>query len=109
MDERLSQLATEIDEQQHEFEWADFWANRLLNAARRAPDYLLFMLAIGTRRATPAGAFWGLLAGMAVVAIVAFHPATRSISYLWHNLIGAAVVPIVGLTISLFTRPAPVR
>ena len=69
----------------------------------------VFILAIGTRRATPAGAFWGLLAGMAVVTTVAFHPATSHISYLWHNLIGAVVVPIVGMTISLFTRPAPVR
>lgn len=37
--ESLSYLAGRIDEQQHEFEWADFWANRLLVAARRAPDH----------------------------------------------------------------------
>ena len=43
--QNLSYLATSIDEQQHEFEWADFWANRLLVAARRAPDQLLTMLA----------------------------------------------------------------
>ncbi len=69
----------------------------------------VFMLAIGTKRATPAGAFWGLIAGMTAVATVAFHPATSHISYLWHNLIGAVVVTIVGMTISLFTRPAPTR
>ncbi|MHB1134363.1 MAG: glucoamylase family protein, partial [Chloroflexota bacterium] len=43
--ERLSYLATRIDAQQHEFEWADFWANRLLAVARRAPEGLLFTLA----------------------------------------------------------------
>ncbi|MEW6183019.1 MAG: glucoamylase family protein [Bacillota bacterium] len=43
--ESLSYLSARIDEQQHEFEWADFWANRLLVAARRTPDRLLFMLA----------------------------------------------------------------
>ena len=43
--ESLSYLAALIDGQQHEFEWADFWANRLLVAARRAPDRLLFILA----------------------------------------------------------------
>jgi len=43
--ESLSYLATGIDEQQHDFEWADFWANRLLVAARRTPDRLLFILA----------------------------------------------------------------
>lgn len=47
--ESLSYLATRIDEQQHEFEWADFWANRLLVAARRTPDRLLFTLAELTR------------------------------------------------------------
>jgi hypothetical protein len=61
----------------------------------------VFVLAIGTRRATSNGAFWGLLAGMAVVATVAFHPATSSVSFLWHNVIGVAVVFTVGMTISL--------
>jgi Na+/proline symporter len=69
----------------------------------------VFVLAIGTKRATPAGAFWGLLAGMTVVTTVAFHPATSHISYLWHNLIGVVVVAIVGMTISFFTRPAQAR
>ncbi|MBI2862978.1 MAG: hypothetical protein HYX94_00245 [Chloroflexi bacterium] len=41
----LSYLSAQIDEQQHEYEWADFWANRMLVAARRAPDRLLFILA----------------------------------------------------------------
>lgn len=63
----------------------------------------VFVLAIGTRRAAPAGAFWGLLAGMAVVALVAFHPATSRISFLWHNVIGVVVVVTVGMAISLMT------
>jgi len=57
----------------------------------------VFILAILTRRATAAGAFWGLIAGMAVVLTVAF---TLPIAFLWHNLIGAVVVVTVGLAIS---------
>jgi SSS family transporter len=68
----------------------------------------VFVLAVGTRRATGTGAFWGLLAGMAVVAAVAFHPATRHVSFLWHNVIGTVVVLVVGLSISLLS-PAPDR
>jgi len=60
----------------------------------------VFMLAILTRRATAAGAFWGLIAGMAVVLTVAFSPWTRDIAFLWHNVIGAVVVVIVGSAIS---------
>ena len=68
----------------------------------------VFMLAVGTRRATGTGAFWGLIAGMIVVATVAFHPATRHVSYLWHNLIGAVVVVVVGMLASAVSRPAEV-
>jgi SSS family solute:Na+ symporter len=57
----------------------------------------VFILAIGTKRATAAGAFWGLLAGIAVVLTVAW---TLPIAFLWHNLIGAVVVVVVGLSIS---------
>jgi Na+/proline symporter len=57
----------------------------------------VFILAILTKRATSTGAFWGLIAGMVVVLIVAF---TTPIAFLWHNLIGAAVVVIVGMAIS---------
>jgi len=45
------------------------------------------------RRATAAGAFWGLLAGMTSVAVVSF---TTDISWLWYNVIGTAVVLGVG-------------
>ena len=58
----------------------------------------VFILAILTRRATARGAFWGLIAGMIVVLIVAF---TTPIAFLWHNLIGAVAVVVVGMAISL--------
>jgi Na+/proline symporter len=60
----------------------------------------VFVLAIAVPRAQSAGAFWGLIAGMTVVATVAFHPATSRISFLWHNVIGVVVVLTVGLAIS---------
>jgi len=64
----------------------------------------VFVLALGFRSANGTGAFVGLLAGIAVVATVAFHPATRGISYLWHNPLGVIVVLIVGLAVSGATR-----
>jgi SSS family solute:Na+ symporter len=57
----------------------------------------VFILAILTKRATAVGAFWGLVAGMVVVLTVAF---TTPIAFLWHNLIGAVVVVVVGLALS---------
>jgi Na+/proline symporter len=61
----------------------------------------VFILAIVTAHATATGAFWGLVAGMAVVLTVAF---TLPIAFLWHNLIGAVVVVVVGLAISAIQR-----
>jgi Na+/proline symporter len=58
----------------------------------------VFILAILTKRATANGAFFGLIAGMGVVLIVAF---TTPIAFLWHNLIGAVVVVVVGMAISV--------
>jgi solute:Na+ symporter, SSS family len=66
----------------------------------------VFILALLTKRATATGAFWGLISGMAVVLVVAW---TTDVAFLWHNLIGAVVVFVVGMTISLFrpsARPA---
>lgn len=57
----------------------------------------VFILAIVTRRATATGAFYGLISGMGVVLVVAF---TTPIAFLWHNLIGAVVVVVVGLALS---------
>jgi len=64
----------------------------------------VFVLALGFKRANGHGAFAGLLAGITTVLIFAFHPSTRSVSYLWHNPLGVVVVVIVGLTVSLFTK-----
>jgi solute:Na+ symporter, SSS family len=58
----------------------------------------VFILATLTPRATATGAFWGVIAGMAVVLVVAF---TTPIAFLWHNVIGAAVVVAVGLLLSI--------
>jgi SSS family solute:Na+ symporter len=70
----------------------------------------VFILAILTKRATARGAFWGLIAGMVVVLTVAFSPWTSDIAFLWHNLIGAVVVVVVGLAISSFdSSAAPAR
>jgi SSS family transporter len=57
----------------------------------------VFILAIGFRRATSNGAFGGLIAGMAAVAWAA---AYTPVAFLWHNVIGAVVVVVVGLAIS---------
>jgi SSS family solute:Na+ symporter len=64
----------------------------------------VFVLAIGTRRATGRGAFWGLIAGMVAVAFVAFG---SSISFLWHNVVGVVVVVVVGMALSYTDRPRP--
>lgn len=61
----------------------------------------VFALAIGTRRATARGAFWGLLTGMAAVAAVA---SFTNIAFLWHNIVGAVTVVVVGLLISALDR-----
>jgi len=67
----------------------------------------VFILAIGFPRATSNGAFIGLLAGMSsVAALIAF---TR-VAFLWHNLIAAVTVVVVGMIISVvdpFAKPRP--
>jgi Na+/proline symporter len=63
----------------------------------------VFVLALLFKRANGHGAFVGLLGGMTLVAIVAFHPDTRGISFLWHNPIGVAGVLGVGLVVTLIT------
>ena len=64
----------------------------------------VFILATLIKRANGTGAFWGLVSGMVVVLTVA---ETSSIAFLWHNLIGAVVVVVVGLTISVVTARTP--
>jgi Na+/proline symporter len=53
------------------------------------------------------GAFFGLIAGMSVVGYVNFRVPT--VAFLWHNVLGALVVVIVGSLLSLGgdSRPAP--
>jgi SSS family solute:Na+ symporter len=65
----------------------------------------VFVLALGFRRSTGTGAFVGLIAGMVVVAAVAFHPSTKGISFLWHNPIGVIAVVVVGSVVSLMMPP----
>lgn len=60
----------------------------------------VFALAIGTKRATGNGAFFGLLAGIATVALVGKY---SKISFLWYNVIGCVVVVAVGMLLSLIT------
>jgi solute:Na+ symporter, SSS family len=59
----------------------------------------VFVLAIGTKRATSLGAFVGLFAGMAAVGYAASY---TNIAFLWHNVVGAVTVVVVGMIVSLF-------
>jgi SSS family transporter len=63
----------------------------------------VFALAVLTSRASGVGAFWGLLAGMATVWLVATY---TSVHFLWYNVIGAVAVFVVGMVLSLRPRAA---
>ena len=67
----------------------------------------VFALAILARRASGTGAFVGLIAGMSAVAAVAF--GRPDISFLWHNVVGAVVVFVVGLAVSIIAPPRASR
>ncbi|MDQ8165835.1 MAG: sodium:solute symporter [Gemmatimonadota bacterium] len=60
--------------------------------------FILAMIA----RANATGAFSGLVIGMLTVGAVSF--GAPSVSFLWHNVIGAVAVVVSGLAISAFTR-----
>ena len=62
----------------------------------------VFILAIGFPRATPAGAFVGLIGGMTSVALAARF---TDVAFLWHNVTGAVAVVVIGLLVSMFTAP----
>jgi len=64
----------------------------------------VFLLAM-IPRARGAGAFLGLLAGMGAVAAVNF--GAPEVSFLWHNVVGAVTVVLVGVGISLLSPDAP--
>jgi Na+/proline symporter len=61
----------------------------------------VFILAVGFRAATGTGAFVGLVAGMASVAWAA---SFTKVAFLWHNVIGAVAVVVVGMAISALER-----
>ena len=61
----------------------------------------VFILAVGFRGASGNGAFAGLIAGMASVAYAA---SFTKVAFLWHNVIGAVVVVIVGLLVAALER-----
>ena len=63
----------------------------------------VFVLALAVRRANGTGAFVGLMAGIAAVAVFALHPATKGISFLWQNPLGVIVVLVVGTIVSVMT------
>ena len=44
-----------------------------------------------------------LASGMTVVAVFASHPATKSVSFLWHNPIGMIAVVATGVIVSMAT------
>ena len=64
----------------------------------------IFLLAM-IPRARGSGAFVGLVAGMAAVAAVTF--GAPSVSFLWHNVIGAVVVVVVGVAMGGIGSPEP--
>jgi solute:Na+ symporter, SSS family len=56
--------------------------------------------------ARPIGAFVGLIAGMIAVAAVSF--GMPSVFFLWHNVVGAVTVVVVGMLLSLLPgKPGP--
>ena len=66
----------------------------------------VFILAVGFRRASANGAFIGLIAGMGSVAWAANY---TNVAFLWHNVIGAVVVVVVGLVVSAISPSSNVR
>ncbi|MFT5050511.1 MAG: SSS family transporter [Chlamydiales bacterium] len=61
----------------------------------------VFILGFGTRRANGHGAFFGLLAGMATVALA---ERLAGVAWLWLNPIGCGATLGVGLAVSALTR-----
>jgi len=61
----------------------------------------VFILAVAFPRATANGAFAGLFAGMGLVGLTAYY---TKVAFLWHNVIGAVTVVVVGLLVSLIAR-----
>jgi SSS family solute:Na+ symporter len=66
----------------------------------------VFLLAM-IKRANGVGAFVGLIAGMLAVGAVNF--GAPKVSFLWHNVVGAVVVVVVGVAISAITSGSTAR
>ncbi len=64
----------------------------------------VFFLAM-VPRASGRGSFYGLFAGMGVVAAVTY--GAPEVSFLWHNVIGAVTVLVVGVVLSRFGKTEP--
>jgi SSS family transporter len=64
----------------------------------------VFLLAM-IPRTRAIGAFWGLIAGMTAVGLVSF--GAPQVAFLWYNVIGAVVVVIVGVTLSMGAPATP--
>lgn len=74
----------------------------------------VFVLALADRKATGAGAFWGLLAGMAAVGLstgtgleLIGIETEFELSWLWRNPLGTGVVVLVGAQVSRLPRRGP--
>ncbi|WP_419165715.1 sodium:solute symporter family transporter [Candidatus Palauibacter sp.] len=63
----------------------------------------VFLLAFLVRRATAAGAFYGLI--FAICSVLAVSRFT-DIAWLWYNVVGTAIVLLVGSLVSLPARPS---
>ena len=61
----------------------------------------VFVLAIGTRWATPWSAFLGLLGGMTAVGVVSI---STNVSFLWYNVVGVVAVVAVAAVVSSFEK-----
>jgi len=64
----------------------------------------VFLLAM-IKRANGIGAVVGLITGMVTVGAV--HFGAPKVSILWHNVIGAVVVVVIGVLVSAVTGGAP--
>ncbi|MBV9036512.1 MAG: sodium:solute symporter [Acidobacteriaceae bacterium] len=62
----------------------------------------VFVLAFFCRRVGGTAAFWGVIAGEAAIFSAA---AFTQLSFLWYNVLGCAVVVVVGLALSLHKQP----
>jgi SSS family transporter len=79
----------------------------LIEAVNKVGSYFygpilgVFLLAFMVKRSRGAGAFWGLIAGEAAVLAVAYY---SSISWLYYNVVGVAMVLAAGTLITYWPR-----